>query len=131
MKKAWISIIVGLLLVLAVFTACGTAAPQKPGAPNVPPTVQPVAAQNVDLKQAENAVKNTISLDYTKYTLDMINDKLMYQGQEFYQFLICDSNNALEPSIIVSKRNGEIFCYYPDRSVTDVYRDHVFKSICL
>ncbi len=131
MKKAWISVIVGLLLILAVFTACGTAASRKPGASNIPQPVQPVAAQNVDLKQAKNAVKNTIPLDYKKYTLELINDQLMYQGQEFYQFLISDGNIAMEPSVIVSKMNGEIFYYYPDRSVTDAYGDRVFKSMCV
>jgi uncharacterized protein YpmB len=132
MKKAWISVIAGLLLILAVFTACGTAASRKSGMQDISQSVQPVAAaQNIDLEQAENTVKNTISLDYTKYTLNMINDKLMYQGQEFYQFLISDGNISLEPSVIVSKADGEIYCYYPDSLVTEVYQDSVFKSKCL
>jgi hypothetical protein len=132
MKNKRVAAIVGLFMIIAVFTACGqTAMAKNTGGQEISKSVQPVElAQNINRDEAMNVVKHTINLDYSKYKIDLINDNLKYKGQQYFQFLISNSEGAIEPSVIVSKANGEIYCYYPDKTVTEVYQDQVFKSKC-
>ena len=123
---------IGLLMVIAVFTACSqTAMAKNTGEQEVSKSIQPIkTVQNIDREEAMNVVKHTINLDYSQYKIDLINDNLEYKGQQYFQFLISDSKMSIEPSVIVSKDNGEIYCYYPDKTVTEVDQDQVFKSRC-
>ncbi len=132
MKKIRIWVLLCFMAAVALFTACSQAAAVKTAA--TAKLSQPVQAvksvQNISLDEALNTVKHTILLDYSKYRIDLIDENLICNGKEYYQFLISDSQISLEPSVIVSKDNGEILCYYPDKSVTEVDRDDVFKSKC-
>lgn len=132
MKKKLILAILPILILAAFITACSHTATAR--SIDKPVSSQPVqdvkAVQNIDSTEALNVVRHMINLDYTKYKIDLINDNLEYKGQQYYQFLISDQEVSIEPSIIVSKDDGEIYCYYPDKTVTEVYQDGVFKSKC-
>nr|WP_319487589.1 hypothetical protein [uncultured Caproiciproducens sp.] len=128
MKTRKFAAVIVLVVLLTILTACSKAGMiQKSGTEVFQPAQ---SVQNIDRSEAVNVVKNMIRMDYTKYKIDLINGDFEYKGNQYYQFLISDSNAAIEPSIIVSKNNGTILCYYPDKTVTEVYQDGVFKSRC-
>jgi len=131
MRHKMIALVLGILMTAAIFTGCVRAATKQNIDTSAGLAVQPVkSVQNIDRTQAMSVVKHMIHLDYSKYKIDLINDDLKYKGQQYFQFLISDENASIEPSIIVSKDNGEIYCYYPDKTTTEVYQDQVFKSKC-
>jgi len=128
MKTGKFAAIMVLVILLTILTACSKAGTVQNSKPEVFQPAQSV--QNIDKNEAENTIKNMIRMDYTRYKIDLINGNFEYKGNQYYQFLISDSNVSIEPSIIVSKNNGTILCYYPDNTVTEVYQDGVFKSKC-
>jgi len=128
MKTGKFAAAIVLVALLTILTACSKAGSAQSGKPEIFQPAQSV--QNIDRNEAMNAVKNMIRMDYTKYKIGLINGNFEYQGNQYYQFLISDKNESIEPSIIVSKHNGTVLCYYPDDTVTEVYQDGVFKSKC-
>jgi hypothetical protein len=130
MKNRIIAAVLGVLIMATLFTGCSQiAVAQNTGAAEGTQSGQSVkSVQNINYAEAVNVIKHMINLDYSKFKIDLINDDLKYKGQRYFQFLISDSNAAIEPSIIVSKDDGQIFCYYPDKTTTEVYEDQVFKS---
>ncbi len=128
MKTKIVAVVMALSVMLMILTACDRAVPCRT---NKSTASQPAQSeQNINQSQAANVIKNMIRMDYTKYKIDLINGDFEYNGDQYYQFLIADNNASIEPSIIVSKNNGAILCYYPDSTVTEVYQDRVFKSKC-
>lgn len=128
MKAKIIASIMLLCVMMMVLTACGVYVPSRT---NVPASIQVAQSeQNISQSEAVSTIKNMIQMDYTKYQIDLINANLEYNGSDYYQFEISDKFASIEPSIIVSKSNGLILCYYPDNTVTEVYQDGVFKSKC-
>lgn len=124
MKVKKVTAIILITALMIVFTACGNTAEVKDASTE---NFQPVqSVQNIDEEEAANVVKNMIRVDYTQYELNMVDDNFYYNGNQYYQFAISD----IQPSIIVSKFNGSILCYYPDKTVTEVYEDTIFKSKC-
>jgi phosphatidate phosphatase PAH1 len=121
-----VAAVMALASVMLILTACGKPVQFRANNPAAPQTVQ--SEQNVDQSEAVNVVKNMIRVDYTKYKIDLINKNLEYNGNEYYQFLISNNEASIEPSIIVSKNDGAILCYYPDSTVTEVDQDGIFKS---
>ncbi|MDF1495563.1 hypothetical protein [Caproiciproducens sp. CPB-2] len=128
MKTGKFAAAIVLVALLTILTACSKAGTAQNSKPEIFQPAQSV--QNIDRNEAMNAVKNMIRMDYTKYKIDLINGNFEYQGNQYYQFLISDKSESIEPSIIVSKHNGAVLCYYPDDTVTQVYQDGVFKSKC-
>ena len=128
MKTKILALTMLLGAMMMILTACGVNSASR--------TVKPAAIQvaqsqqNINQNEAVNAIKNMIQMDYTKYQINLINANLEYNGSDYYQFEISDEWASIEPSIIVSKSNGLILCYYPDNTVTEVYQDGVFKSKC-
>lgn len=115
-----------LTSIMLILAACGEPVQFRANNTTAPRAVQ--TEQNVDQSEAVNVVKNMIRMDYSKYKIDLINKNLEYNGSEYYQFLISNNEASIEPSIIVSKNDGAILCYYPDNTVTEVDQDGVFKS---
>lgn len=130
MKKRVIAAVMVTTVILALLVGCQkTGMVQNTGASaNSQPVLTSQPIENIGRVEAINVVKHTINMDYSKYQIDLVNDNLKYNGQEYFQFLISDSKTSIEPSIIVSKENGAAYCYYPDHTVTEVYQDSVFKS---
>lgn len=127
MKIKKFTVLIVLTLFLLIPAACTKAGSTKEQPAELRPTL---TVQNIDREEAESVIKNTIRLNYNQYRLDLTNENLSYGGDQFYQFEISDHNSTVGPSIIVSKSNGVILCYYPDHSVSDVYQDEVFKTKC-
>jgi hypothetical protein len=127
MKKRMILAVI-TMVIFAMFSACS----KTPAARNISFDSQSVqqikSVQNIDLSRAENIIKNTINLDYSKYKISLVNSNIDYKGQRYFQFIISDGKTSIGPSVIVSKDDGEIYCYYSDKSVTEVYQDKVFKT---
>jgi len=132
MKKRVIAAVMVLVVFSAFLVGCQrTGTVQNTGVPSntqLINTSQPV--ENIGRIEAANVIKNMINLDYSKYKINLVNDDFKFHGEDYYQFLLTDSKITIEPSIIVSKNNGAIYCYYPDQTVTEVYQDSVFKSKC-
>ncbi len=126
MKMKIVAAVMALASVMFVLTACGKPVEFRTNNPAAPLAVQ--SEQNIDQSEAVNVIKNMIRVDYTKYKIDLINKNLEYNGNEYYQFLISNNEASIEPSLIVSKNDGSILCYYPDNTVTQVDQDGVFNS---
>ncbi len=74
------------------------------------PTPAPTEAPMISREEAERIVRNRIELP--DYTIELLDDHLMIDGEEYYSFCINDENGtALEPLLIVEKKEGELFCY--------------------
>jgi hypothetical protein len=120
--------VVIITAMLIILSACGNVAKVRQAQPE---TFQPSnSAQNINMDEAVNVVKNMVQIDYNQYKLNMVDDNFSYNGNQYYQFIISDVSDAIGPSLIVSKHNGAILCYYPDNTVTEVYQDATFKSKC-
>ncbi|MCY1712821.1 hypothetical protein [Caproiciproducens galactitolivorans] len=127
MKIRKFTVIIVLAVLLLIPAACTKAGSAK----EQPAAFQPtLTVQNVDQSEAANVIKNTIRLDYQQYKVDLTNENFNYNGNQYYQFVISNNHSEIGPSVIVSKNNGMILCYYPDHSVSEVYQDDVFKSKC-
>jgi hypothetical protein len=130
MKKRAVSAMMVLVVIFTLLAGCQrVSAAQNTAAPTEIPAVQ-TGMLNFGLQEALNAVRQTIQLDYSKYSIHLISDQLKYDGQDYYQFRISNSSGSIGPSIIVSRENGALYCYYPDHTVTGVDQDKVFGSKC-
>lgn len=74
------------------------------------PTPAPTEPPMITREEAERIVRNRIEVP--DYTIELLDDHLMIDGEEYYSFCINDENGtALEPLLIVEKKEGELFCY--------------------
>lgn len=74
------------------------------------PTPAPTEAPVISREEAERIVRNRI--ESPDYTIELLDDHLMIDGEEYYSFCINDENGtALEPLLIVEKKEGELLCY--------------------
>lgn len=74
------------------------------------PTPAPTEAPVITREEAERIVRNRIEVP--DYTIELLDDHLMIDGEEYYSFCINDENGtALEPLLIVEKKEGELLCY--------------------
>ncbi len=133
MKKRFMAAAVMLMLFSVLLVGCQTSGMvQKTGNSGA---VQPVQisqpVDNIGQNEAIHTVKQTINMNNGKYKINLVSDDLKYNGQEYYQFSVSDSKDSLKPSIIVSKENGAMYCYYPDETVTPIDQDAIFKSMIL
>lgn len=125
MKRKFTAAAIVLLSVMMIFTACGKAVSAPPEKKHQSPSVQ--SEQNIDKDQAINVIKNMIPDHYGNYQISLVNPSLQYKGNEYYQFSILNGSSKSESSVIVSKNNGEILCYYPDSTATELNPDKVFQ----
>lgn len=74
------------------------------------PTPAPTETPSISREEAERIVRNRI--ESPDYTIELLDDHLMIDGEEYYSFCINDENGtALEPLLIVEKKKGELLCY--------------------
>ncbi len=130
MKKIIFSAMILFSVFSATITGCqSVSSVQQSGASQaVQPVVQTGTMPNFSQKDALNAIRNTIRLDYNHYSINLVNDTLAYQNEEYYEFQISGKEGAFGPPIIVSKENGAIYCYYADQTVSGVEQDKVLGS---
>lgn len=83
-----------------------TKAPKATATPLPTPTPVPLLSQ----VEAERIVADIVQLD--NYTMELLDDHLMIDGEEYYSFCINNEKGVgLEPLLIVEKKEGAIFCY--------------------
>lgn len=77
-------------------------------AKNTPKPTEPPVLLSVE--EAENIVRNRIG--NPEYTVELLDDHLMIDGEEYYSFCVNDENGkTMEPLLIVEKKEGQLFCY--------------------
>lgn len=70
------------------------------------PTEEPVLSQ----AEAKRIVEGIIELE--KYSIELLDDHLMIDGEEYYSFCVNDESGVgMEPLLIVEKKNGTLLCY--------------------
>lgn len=129
MKKRIIAAVFCLALFSALMVGCQKAGTVQNTETNPQPAVAAIATgPNVGRTEAVNTVKNTLRLDYSKYQLKLVSDHLDYDGQQYYEFQLLHNGRQYGPSLIVSRDNGVLFCYYPNGTVGELYEDKVFGA---
>ncbi|NLJ31359.1 MAG: hypothetical protein GX424_07160 [Clostridiales bacterium] len=131
MKKRIIAAVFCLAFLSAWMVGCqkaGTA--QQNRSADSRNVVAAAAGPNIGRAEAVNTVKNMINVDYGKYRIKLVRDDLEYDGQRYYEFQLLNDCKQFGPSLIVSRDNGVIYCYYPNHTVAQVYDDQVFRSKC-
>lgn len=73
-------------------------------------------------------MKNTLRLDYSKYQLKLVSDHMDYDGQQYYEFQLQQNGRQYGPSLIVSRDNGVLLCYYQNGTAGELYEDKVFGA---
>lgn len=127
MKKRIIAAVFSLLLLSALMIGCQKAGTVQNTETNVKPAVAAIAAgPNVDRTEAVNTVKNTLRLDYSKYQLKLVSEDLRYDGRQYYEFQLQYNGRQYGSSLIVSRDNGALLCYYPNGTAGELYDDKVF-----
>ena len=88
-------------------TMAPTKAPDEDVTPEAPtPTEEPVLSQ----AEAEQIVRTIIQL--TSYSIELLDDHLVSDGEEYYSFCVNNENGeGLEPLLIVEKKDGTLLCY--------------------
>lgn len=85
-----------------------TKAPQPTATPTVPPTPTPVPV--LSETEARRIAEYIVQLE--KYSIELLDDHLMIDGAEYYEFCINDENGeAMLPLLIVEKTEGTLWCY--------------------
>lgn len=124
-----VSVLFAFAVIAVMLAGCRVASTvQTPAAVADVQTVQD--AGNFSRDQALHVVKQTINVDYTKYTVKLVNDRLRYNGQDYYQFIITDGKKEIGPAVIVSRENGALYCYNSDKTVSEVDSSRTFATKC-
>lgn len=68
-------------------------------------------------EEARNILDNAVNID--KYEVEINNNNFIYEGREFYQYIINYDDITSQYSLIVDKEIGEVKCYRVDGLVCD------------
>lgn len=133
MKKRVVTAVMLLAVISLLLVGCQRAGTvQNANAPGISQPAQiSQPAENIGQTEAINTVKNMIDVDSQRYKIELVSDDLKYNGREYFQFRVSDRKGTLEPTVIVSKENGAVYCYYPDQTVTEMDQDALFKSMVI
>lgn len=83
-----------------------TKEPEATATPLPTPTPVPLLSQ----AEAERIVADIVQLE--QYSMELLDDHLMIDGEEYYSFCINNEKGVgLEPLLIVEKKEGTVFCY--------------------
>ena len=83
-----------------------TEAPEATATPVPTPTEEPMLSQT----EALRIVNAIIQLEH--YSIELLDDHLMIDGQEYYSFCVNnEKGEGLEPLLIVEKKEGTLLCY--------------------
>lgn len=86
--------------------AAATKAPETNATPT--PTEEPM----LSVEEAKAILRTKIDLETDAYSIELLDDHLMIEGAEYYNFCINDTDgNAMEPLLIVEKKAGTLLCY--------------------
>lgn len=140
-KRRLIRVIMCLLMVSIVFTACkkkkddqvdsgivsetpGVTQPvtptvtpdvKKDNEPEVTPAPIEVTPEPVESISYEEAIRNIQAIIGERgYVIELLDDHLNVGESTYYVFQISDSSSVIEPNVIVDNKSGELMCYYSD-----------------
>ena len=68
--------------------------------------------KNFQKKRQEDILNNSVNI--TKYNVEINNNNLIYDGREYYQYIINYDDITSQYSLIVDKETGTIKCYRVD-----------------
>lgn len=89
-------------------TKAVTNAPKPTATPTTAPTSTPVPL--LSETEARRIAEHIVQLE--KYSIELLDDHLMIDGEEYYTFCINDENGeAMSPLLIVEKKEGTLLCY--------------------
>lgn len=75
-------------------------------------TPAPAEEPVLSAEEAEALVQKRIDMDAGTYTIELLDDHLIIEGTEYYSFCVNDAEGtAMEPLLIVEKKEGELSCY--------------------
>ena len=76
-------------------------------------------------EEARDILKNSVNI--TKYNVEINNNNLIYDGREYYQYIINYDDITSQYSLIVDKETGTIKCYRVD-GVVENFEDSIFSK---
>ncbi|MBQ9766965.1 MAG: hypothetical protein IJW37_02540 [Lachnospiraceae bacterium] len=93
-------------------TAAPIATPEATKAPETEATPIPTEVPVLSVDEAMSILRGRIDLAADAYSIELLDDHLMIEGEEYYNFCINDTNGeAMEPLLIVEKKEGTLLCY--------------------
>lgn len=110
----------GILQPTANATSKPSARPTEPPAatqgatdtPGTSPVPTPTEVPVLSVEEAKEILRRNISLAVDAYGIELLDDHLMIDGEEYYNFCINDTEgNAMTPLLIVEKKEGNLLCY--------------------
>ncbi len=76
------------------------------------------AGEDTVLLTADDAMSLVCErIDTGIYSVDLVEESLAVEGNDYYQFLVSSNGSAIYPSLIVNKQSGSIFCYTEEGEV--------------
>lgn len=91
-------------------TVAPMATPEATKTPEI--DVTPTEVPMLSVEEAKAILRKNIDLEEDTYSIELLDDHLMIDGEEYYNFCINDTNgNAMEPLLIVEKKEGTLLCY--------------------
>ena len=76
-------------------------------------------------EEARDILNNSVNI--TKYNVEINNNNLIYDGREYYQYIINYDDITSQYSLIVDKETGTIKCYRVD-GVVENFEDSIFSK---
>lgn len=131
MKRKYTILFICIITACLALAACGkkkdkdntdqvtiTPTPAPTATPTVTPTPEEQIPEDTNFISEADAIKNIQkSIGERGYTIELLDDHLTVEENEYYVFQVSDSSTAIEPGIIVDKVSGELSCYYKDGKI--------------
>lgn len=93
-------------------TAVPVATPEATKAPETEVSPTPTEVPVLSVDEAMAILQSRIDLAADAYSIELLDDHLMIEGEAYYNFCINDTNGtAMEPLLIVEKKEGTLLCY--------------------
>ena len=81
--------------------------------------------KKISEEEARNILNNSVNI--TKYNVEINNNNFIYDGREYYQYIINYDDITSQYSLIVDKETGTIKCYRVD-GVVENFEDSIFSK---
>lgn len=75
------------------------------------------ATKKLSEKEAKDILNNAVNTD--KYEVEINNNNFIYEGREYYQYIVNYDDITSQYSLIVDKETGKVKCYRVDGLVCD------------
>lgn len=96
----------------------GSDEPPPPSATPSPAATPPPAAGIFTPEAAAMQIQDF--LDSEHYGVSLVSDDLSIDSEDYYTFLISLKGSAIEPLVLVNKKDGSLKCILPDNTVQEI-----------